>query len=163
MKIQIWWRMGRSQKISPKVQSGERSHPASMMSGVIRKVRTPMKRFAISISVSRALLSGSAVFSPAVAIGPTCDEAPHWEGRVFWYHDAGLYHDAGVFMSKSPATTVCIPPWDREIPSFWLTETSPIETKRPTIKTPRSQNRRRRERMWDENIECLLLLVTCSH
>lgn len=45
ISIHIWWIIGRSQKISPNVQSGERSHPASMMSGVMRKVSTPIPRF----------------------------------------------------------------------------------------------------------------------
>lgn len=119
--------MGRSPKISPKVQSGERSHPASIISGVMRKVRIPIPRLRTLIIV---LMAGSVVsFLSVGAGGPT-------KLRSDGFHEVS----AAIALSIPPLP-ICTP--------LVLTLSSPLTTKSPVQKIDKRVSRESLEKIWD--------------
>lgn len=130
MSIQSWWSIGRSPKISPNVQSGDRSHPASMMSGVMRKVRTPIPRL-------RKLIIELIVASSGCVVLAVLGVAAAVVGASAWTVD----------IPCTQPISICT--W------LFVTLSSLLVINNPVQKTDNRSSRDTLERRADENISCV--------
>lgn len=134
--------MGRSPKISPKVQSGDKSHPASIISGVIQKVSTPIPKLRKLIIALIVSFTGSFVSVGGVVAG------------------AGVTPPVGgvpVVAGAPPAATTTSTPLPPISTPPLPTRKSPTDTKSPAQKRERRVRRESLERVVESDI-CVLCI-----